>query len=430
MRRAVALSGGGSKGSYEVGVWKALLELGVDYEIVTGTSIGAVNGALMSVREYEHACEIWDTIEITDLMQDGVNMANTIEEMFNQREAIRPLLKKYVKNKGADVSPFIDFVNRMVDEDRVRGSDVDFGLVTVKVSPLKGLELTTKEIPHGLLKDYILASASIFPIFPMHEIKGEQYLDGCYYDNLPIDLALKMGADEVVAVDLHSSPQHANYVNKPYVRYVVPSKPLGVMLNFDHAVLDANRRLGYYDAMRTFGRMAGNAYLFYQEDLGQYEEKIRSFVGRVARMEAHLTEGAMSKFSKPGDGRRLCGQIEDHIPEKTYTKQDYFVGGAEICGEIFGLPQGDPWHMAEFVDSLFAQVIPEEQADLTIFKNGNPMGLASRLAEVKRKRDSRYLASCIYYGFQKGRIGPMEQLGLLNFASYELAAALFLVTMA
>ena len=48
MKRAVVLSGGGSKGSYEIGVWKALRRLHIKYDIVTGTSIGALNGALMT----------------------------------------------------------------------------------------------------------------------------------------------------------------------------------------------------------------------------------------------------------------------------------------------------------------------------------------------------------------------------------------------
>ena len=45
--RAVVLSGGGSKGAYQIGVWKALRQLNIKYEIVAGTSVGALNGAMM-----------------------------------------------------------------------------------------------------------------------------------------------------------------------------------------------------------------------------------------------------------------------------------------------------------------------------------------------------------------------------------------------
>ena len=238
MKRAIALCGGGTKGAYELGAWKALRELGISYQIVTGTSIGAINGALMAAGDFEQACELWDTIEMENVMADGLNLTTTIEGMYNQREAIRPFLKKYVKNKGADISPFIEFIDRTVDEERVRASGRDYGLVTVQVTPIKPLELTLNEIPQGKLKDFIMASASVFPVFPMQKIDGVTYLDGCYYDNLPVDLALKMGAEEVIAVDLHTSPSHPNYVNKPYVTYITPSRSLGTILNFDRKVLE------------------------------------------------------------------------------------------------------------------------------------------------------------------------------------------------
>lgn len=431
MRRAIALCGGGTKGAYELGVWRALKELDIDYQIVTGTSIGSITGALMVTRDYDMACELWDTITLEDVMKDGVNLTTTIEGMYNQREQIRPFLKKYVKNKGADISPFIEFIDRMIDEDKVRQSDIDFGLVTVQVSSLKSMELTKEEIPNGKLKDFIMASSSIFPVFPMHKIDGETYLDGCYYDNLPIDLALKMGADEVIAIDLHTNPSHPNYVNKPYVTYIKPSRSLGTMLNFERQILDDNIQLGYYDAMKVFGCMMGDKYQFYGEDYAEYEEKIHDFVSRVARTESYLTEGTFSRFVKPGDSKRLCGNIEDHIrkTENFYTREDYFTGAAEICGEIFNISTNKVWHLKEFIQEVLGK-LEEEDAypDIDVFDGKPGMEITSRLAELKLREDSDYITGCIYYGYKAGKIDLTEQLGLLTFLPYELAAALFLLT--
>lgn len=430
MRRAVALCGGGTKGAYEIGVWKALQELGIDYQIVTGTSIGAINGALMAARDYDLAYELWSTICMEHVMRDGFNLTTTIEGMYNQREAIGPFLKKYVKNKGADISPFLAFIDQMIDEEKVRASDVDYGLVTVQVSSLKALELTKEEIPNGRLKDYIMASSSIFPVFPMHRFDGEVYLDGCYYDNLPIDLALKMGADEVIAIDLHTSPSHPNYLNKPYVTYITPSRSLGTMLNFERKILDSNMELGYYDAMKAFGCMAGRKYQFYGEDYGDYETVILDYVTKVARTESYLTEGTFSRFVKPGDGKRLCGNIEDHIEkyEKVYTREDYFTGGAEICGEIFGIESQKPWHLKDFIREVLDCIgEKEDYPDMKVFDGRAGMEIVSKLAELKLKEDSDYITGCIYYGYKAGKIDLTEQLGLLTFQPYELAAALFLL---
>ena len=134
MKRGIALSGGGTKGSYELGVWKALNELGIDYQIVTGTSIGSINGALMATGDYDRAYELWSTITMEDMMEDGINLTDTIEGMYDQREAIGPFLKKYVKNKGADISPFTAFIETLIEEDKIRKSKTDFGLVTVHYS--------------------------------------------------------------------------------------------------------------------------------------------------------------------------------------------------------------------------------------------------------------------------------------------------------
>lgn len=430
MRRAIALCGGGTKGAYELGVWQALKELNIDYQIVTGTSIGSIVGALMVTRDYDMACELWNTIRMEDVMKDGMNLTTTIEGMYNQRELIRPFLKKYVKNKGADISPFIEFIDRMIDEDKVRESDVDFGLVTVQVSSLKALELTKEEIPVGKLKDFIMASSSIFPVFPMHKIDKEIYLDGCYYDNLPIDLALKMGADEVIAVDLHTNPSHPNYVNKPYIVYIKPSRSLGTMLNFERQILDDNIRLGYYDAMKTFGCMMGNKYQFWREDYIEYEDAIQDFVSKVARTESYLTEGTFSHFVKPGDSKRLCGNIEDHIrkTENFYTREDYFTGAAEICGEIFDIPAKEIWELKAFIKELLEKLEGKEAyPDIDVFDGKPGMEITSRLAELKLRKSSDYITGCIYYGYKAGKIDLTEQLGLLTFLPYELAAALFLL---
>ncbi len=431
MRRAIALCGGGTKGAYELGVWRVLKELDIDYHIVTGTSIGAITGALMVTQDYDMACELWNTIRMEDVMRDGVNLTTTIEGMYNQRELIGPFLKKYVKNKGADISPFREFIDRMIDEDKIRKSDIDYGLVTVQISSMKAMGLTKEEIPYGKLKDFIMASSSIFPVFPMHKIDGETYLDGCYYDNLPIDLALKMGADEVIAIDLHTNPVHPNYVNKPYVVYITPSRSLGTMMNFERRVLDDNIQMGYYDAMKTFGGMTGKNYHFFQEDYADYKVAIREFVTRVARTEAYLTEGTFSRFAKPGDSKHLCGNIEDHIkkPGSIYNIEDYFTGAAEICGEIFDIPSQNPWHLKDFIQELLGKLgEKEEYSDLEVFDRKTGVEIASKLAELALREGSDYITGCIYYGYKLGKIDLTEQLGLLSFLPYELAAVLFLLT--
>lgn len=120
----------------------------------------------MASGEYERAYTLWDTIRMENMMEDGINLTETLEGMLEQKDAIPPFLKKYMKNKGADISPFNAFIETMVDEEKLRQSEVDFGLVTTQFPSLKGVELEKREIPQGMLKDYLLASSAIFPLFP------------------------------------------------------------------------------------------------------------------------------------------------------------------------------------------------------------------------------------------------------------------------
>ena len=69
-KRAVVLSGGGTKGAYEIGVWRALRELSVDYQIVTCSSIVSINGAMMAMGAYEKAYQVWNHMVMEDLMQN------------------------------------------------------------------------------------------------------------------------------------------------------------------------------------------------------------------------------------------------------------------------------------------------------------------------------------------------------------------------
>lgn len=353
MKRAVALCGGGTKGAYELGVWQALKELDINYQIVTGTSIGSINGAMMACEDYENAKMLWETIEMDKIMEDGINLTNTIEGMYNQKEALRPFLKKYVQNKGADVSTFEKFIAELIDEEKVRNSKVDFGLVTVQVSPFKPLELRIGDIPKGMLQDYIMCSSAIFPLFPMHKIGNKTYVDGCYYDNLPIDLALKMGADEVIAVDLHVTPSHPEYLNKPFVKYIYPGRSLGTMMNFEKDIINANILSGYQDAMKVFGKMTGFVYTFEKDSLKKYRKQMSCYMSAILRTESgHNEISGPGRFLKQSLLKRICTALEEHTQGKMLTKEDYFVRGAEICGAYFGIPAEKTYTMEEFIDLL------------------------------------------------------------------------------
>ncbi len=251
-KRGVVLSGGGTKGAYEIGVWRALEELSIDYQIVTGTSIGSINGAMMAMKDLEKAEQVWHNMVMGDLMQaprqEKSVLRSVLDGIFPSMEVRR---KKLIEG-AVDNSPFPKFVEDNIDEEKVRASEVDYGLVTVRARDRKPFLLPKAEIPQGQLKEYIIASSSVYPVFPMHRIGGEFFIDGMYYDNLPIELAVSMGATELIVVDLHQKPQHPEYAGRANVIYLTPSEDPGGILAFDRRKIGENMEMGYRDTIRKF----------------------------------------------------------------------------------------------------------------------------------------------------------------------------------
>ncbi len=251
-RKALVLAGGGARGSYQVGVWRALTELGWNPQIITGTSVGSLNGAMFALDLYETARDMWTSIRSQDVME-------LPEETRNLTE-LHQFLRDVVRAGGMDVTPLEEIVERVLDEDALRASPIRFGLVTVEKRGLKPRELPLEEIPKGKVKDYLLASAACFPALRAKQIDGVQFLDGGYRDNMPTALAQKMGAEELVCVDLEGvGITLPNRTGLP-TTMVRSYWELGDILHFDPDTARRNIELGYYDTLRAFGRLRGCAY--------------------------------------------------------------------------------------------------------------------------------------------------------------------------
>ena len=100
MKYGLVLSGGGSKGAYESGCMKALQELGYHFDIVTGTSIGALNGLLVAQEDYQKLYELWDTLSLEKVLKHPIQFDFSIENLMNNSSNIGPFLKSYLDKKG------------------------------------------------------------------------------------------------------------------------------------------------------------------------------------------------------------------------------------------------------------------------------------------------------------------------------------------
>ncbi|MBE6138859.1 MAG: patatin-like phospholipase family protein [Firmicutes bacterium] len=257
MKTAIVLSGGGGRGAYQIGVWKALRKLGIHYDIVTGNSVGALNGILMVQHDYQQAFKIWSNIDYNFVFNKEV--ARVDEAIYVK------YIKEFVKEGGMDITNLEKAVELFFDKERFYSSEVDFGIVVYNLSQGKGEFFTKKDLKPEMIRDYVIASATCYPAFKIKKINNKKYIDGGYYDNMPINLAIDLGADKIIAVDLKAPGFKRKIKDKSKdIVHITPNNDIGSFLKFDKDISRRNIKYGYNDTMKVFGKLIGTKYTFYK----------------------------------------------------------------------------------------------------------------------------------------------------------------------
>lgn len=252
----LVFSGGGSRGSYQVGVWQALIDMGLADKIsaVYGTSVGAINGAAFVQGNVQLALDIWQNINYAKVFADVPSERPRV----SNRKLYLSWLKGALRNKGLDVSPLKDTIRTSLDEDLIRNSSSDFGLVTFDLKKRKALYLTKEDIPEGQLIEYIIASAT-FPVFQPHRIEDRLFLDGGLVDNRPLSFFKNNTViNKIIVVDVtmarHVWP-NIRVKGDIDMHYVRPSRLVGSPMAFNHKRIISNLEMGYQDGRKQLARI-------------------------------------------------------------------------------------------------------------------------------------------------------------------------------
>lgn len=265
---ALALGGGGARGSYQIGVWQALREQGMAIDFVTGTSVGSINGLMVVLDRFDQAVEIWENTRIAEIF----NISRGKEaKSLSEADEFFGFLREVLLHGGAESTGLRELIQSYVDEGEVRRSPVGYGLVVTEFPSLKGHFLLKEDIPEGKLADFVVASSSCFPAAHYYEIDGVRYIDGAYTDNVPVEFAVQSGVRHIIAVDLMSpgivkkNPRRQGPAGEAEITWVRSKWDLGSILIFDLKQVHRNRRLGYLDTMKALGVYQGKRYTFVRD---------------------------------------------------------------------------------------------------------------------------------------------------------------------
>ena len=316
---AIALEGGGAKGAYEVGVWKALEEAGIKYCAVAGSSVGALNGALMAMRDLQTAIALWENITYSQIMDvDDAQMKAFFgkEMQWSDVPAFLKEMAEVVQNGGFDIRPLRCLLKDTIDEERVRQSDVECYLVTYSLTDRKEMDLDVKTLKRGTLHDMLLASA-YFPAFKQQPLGGKFYTDGGIQNVLPIDSLLARGYRDILAIRIYGVgyEKKVDIPQDACITVIAPTEKLGSVLRFEKAQTQRDLQLGYFDGLRALYGLEGETYYI---DRQWSEEKAYGVLCAMQRQEAEQKGKTVSL-------RELNEEWVPRLAKKKKVKGDYYA---------------------------------------------------------------------------------------------------------
>ena len=286
MQYGLVLAGGGVRGAYQIGVWQALREMGIEVSSVVGTSIGAINGALFVQGEYEKAAELWKKISI-DKVIDLPPAMKFGNNPFGIRNLSGTILEMY-KNGGLDISPLENLLRSLINEEKIRLSTVDFGIAAFSLTDKKEIYKFKADIPMGEIVDYIMASVSLIG-FKVRTINANKFIDGGMSNNMPVNMLLERGINNIITVDVRGIGFYRNFnLAGKNVISIRSENPQTGMMEFDTKGIQKSIEEGYIGCMRAFGKVEGELYSFwsvsYRRARTMYSDEIISGIEKAAKI--------------------------------------------------------------------------------------------------------------------------------------------------
>ena len=283
---SLVLDGGGARGAYQIGAWKALVEAGVKINAVAGTSVGALNGALICMGNVELAEKIWYDITYSDVMDvDDAWMEGLFDKETSFREIVSEI-KRYLSEGGVDITPLRELIHENVDEKKIRESGMEFCLLTFSVSQMKELDISIHDIPEGMLDDFLLASAYLVG-FKNEKLHGQTYIDGGVINNVPTNSLIERGYENIIQICIYGPGRRPKVkrTENTVLHEIAPKVKLGSIIEFDKKRSRQNMKIGYFDAKRMLYGLIGRIYYIEQTREEWYYERILEELTEVEKAE-------------------------------------------------------------------------------------------------------------------------------------------------
>ncbi|MDE6425302.1 MAG: patatin-like phospholipase family protein [Ruminococcus sp.] len=279
----LVLSGGGAKGAYEIGVYKALSDMGaLPYiDAIAGTSVGALNAALLESQGAEYAEEIWSNLKITDLLNPDTNRISKAILPYNNLPSLTfsnpldravsngvNLFRTFTRGNGLmefirEGLPFNQEKIADLIDDHVIFNRIHRNLYVVCTDAITNPKIfALNDYFPQTQKKIILASSTLPVVYTGTdgvEINGINYFDGGVagdVSNTPVGCLYDNGYRNIIVVHLKREYNISNqdYMKDANIINIFPSRSLGNFLtgtlNLNPVKVQADMELGYRDTAK------------------------------------------------------------------------------------------------------------------------------------------------------------------------------------
>lgn len=330
----LVFAGGGGKGAYEIGVWKALKEYDVDNNIsaMSGTSVGGLNGALFTKGDFEQAVKVWEEMSPEKILQINHDKVISLLAKFNLPATIVTAIGKklgFLKSEGIFSQKGLESIIRDSLQDGDLKDKIPFYICATDVTSKIAWKPLYKKLNDLNFKDivqYLLATSAIPVAFPTTIVEDKELLDGFLTDNTPIKPLIEVeGCDKIIVVLLGRSEtitqEKLKYPNVSFWE-IVPTgntkEELG-SLDFKSVTASSLIEMGYSDTIEILK----NLYEFMLIEQ-EYIEK-----GEILRIQ---NDGFKKQISNNSLLRREYKQLKNRYEDMNSLQ--YLISHPKLTKEL------------------------------------------------------------------------------------------------
>ena len=261
---ALVFAGGGGKGSYELGVFKAIKDLGLYKRIkaISATSVGAFNGCFFVQNDYNTLEYLWlNKVQDKIITGHSDSIIENLKTIFLDEDIKVSLKSLFISLGNSGIlsrDGLLELIDEYLDLDKISTSKIDFFISAIGLDPLGINYFKVNKLDGEKIKSILLASSSIPVLFGVENIDGKDYIDGGIKSlggsNVPIEPLLDAGYKNIIVI--HLSPNsELEYHEGVNMYHIIPDVSLGSFINgvLDFSLDSTKERanLGYRDAMKV-----------------------------------------------------------------------------------------------------------------------------------------------------------------------------------